>query len=746
MDGKNLFDTIIRETREAGGGELLYAAYRLYILSLFDVGDAAGARQKSDEIASLMPEKKSELARETGSLDFLSRISRAAYRPIAGSSFEKDFREFLPYISRSDSGLQAARDLLRHGLYEEASSLVDTLSQNPARAKAAAEIASEIRADRFIMEGASLPSGSSSNAAVQLLTLAAGGAWVEFEKLSDELPGQDSLPVQKFRKRLYSQYRNLVQGRPIDIQETANVTVGDGATAYQVIPQLERTILFRVLIESVKSDPELQLVPFLDALLRTENEKSGPDRASRMALRSAEVYADYGDPVSAARFMSQYLSWENIAIPSENRRTRAARLGLVLISAKVSDRLLIKQNFWNEILRSGPYSAWQGMLSRAPVNFTESEFQAWNESLVSLEGSLSPSIRHDLYSDLSMLAVFLQRQAYLKGDWKNLLNLAMYSSTLQTVAEADRTGMRMSLPRLQDLTGELLKKLPANQSFTALVDLNEKALRLVLRNNSIQSDELRQSGRSLKGALQKYLDNTAAGIRDVSAAAEITRNYRSMFDLSRQELCYYWFPGIHAFAPVGAEKGDRIFQILDPEEILRRPVLSGGNEISLPLRITALDTGETPPADAEEREWWNRIREMETLSLGEMSANGNALYIRGDLAGRFTSLSGLGRRTGNSYGLWFMGTSGIFEERSERNIGLIMRLLSAELRGPGVLTLKKPDGRAHPLFLRYFYAQSNQDSSLSRRFVAAATALRKAIRDESLDFGYRLVTANFIAD
>src|SRR5690606_36742980 len=118
-----------------------------------------------------------------------------------------------------------------------------------------------------------------------------------------------------------------------------------------------------------------------------------------------------------------------------------------------------------------------------------------------------------------------------------------------------------------------------------------------------------------------------------------------------------------------------------------------------------------------------RINKMEMVAIGKRSYVPQAGTVRHIYA------SGVPYRISDP---WFLSDSDL-SRMSVAEVSNYMAMLGRRLSGPGILTLRRPSGTAHPAFTKYFYNRNLAEGLVADRYIYAFANMRKtSSSDEAL--------------
>ncbi len=751
------------------------------------------ARKYLSAYIDRFPERRAEIIRKNGLLSFRARLKSVEYGNGSreNKKFERDFARVYRQILASPEANEFLDDLIKHSQYDAARRLSRELARRPSTQNAARVAAYENEIDEYLLN-ASLPervgrpgakpprfsAGSADSDTLATLAILSSGFasdWPQYEKqtaaLEERLRREGKLALAKFRLRLFEQWRLYRRNRTVNILDVSNVTLEAGAAAYTSVNRLERGVIFELLIGNLRYDPELQIARMLESLIAVERNIS-LNRALRMALSTGESFVRARDFNSARRYLQICVDIIDDTIPNPELRVRLARLGSALQSAGMIQYLRNNQTAWqreeskearlkrDRNWRAALLRSWERDLARAdqqliaeiyarlPREFTAAEFARLHESIAAGSG------RSVVRAEISLALGVLRARAIAAKRWRALLDIAFYQQEYENFRTARRLGESAAPPSFQAIAATLLERLPRGQNFVALIDTPEQAIRLTYRDRKLEGVRLKPTGRALRGRMYQYLVREHSGESVDALRDELSRQYRAMFGLGQSGITYYWLSDVHALAPILPERGDRLFQILNPRAIIApaHPALIGGWEFSEGFRVRPVAAPNQNSSAAAARSqyrgpdqalFFDRLETMERLSLGPTT---NRVGAPRQLQALATPrvVPDLSGQSGDSSAWFFSGNRLALDPGTEVDTyNYLLSRLGSSLQGPGVVTVRMPTSLDHARFIREFYSRSIPSRAIYRRFLTAAFNLR---RERGGAFQFRLVTSNFLKE
>ncbi len=744
-EGRAHFDALLRDFPVGSDSVRII---RILLRSFYRVNQGSVAQNYLSAWKRKHPKQLADVARAAEVLDFVNRLQQLKY-PGDRKRFAADYRRLFADLAGSGEAAGAVDALSRRTLYSRAIELAGAAGRSGVRGTeewafvAAREAALLGQRTGYV----GIPAGL--RGPPLLLALSEQGRWKDYEKAAKELEleGGASFALVKFRRRLFAQWRLHTLERQISIQDVADVAVDVGVTAYQRISRLERCMVLAMLLRATEYDPELLTAQNLSSLVKVER-RTGTERAARMALLAARRYLAIADPLSASTFLMDYERLCKQGLPEAEQTALAARTGAALEVAGIQRMITTSsgrkelQTFrsrWAQALSGDRERRLAAVYFAIPKKFTETEIQLFNQRV---EEAVRGGARME--REWFVIGGLLKQRAIELRNWPAALDAALFTQSVRRLSARGRREARRGLPKLSRTADRLRAVLPANQTFTALVDTNARALRLQLRNGAWSADELSVPGRFLRGRLLAFLETQRLQEGGISLYRELSPIYRTLFPPGGSGVRYYWFEGVHAFAPIPLERGDRIYQVLDPEVFAREVAVAAPSSYAPGFQVEV--SGGARAADR----WTARLLSMERMALGEQATSPRyPLHLMQPVeppVARSVPRLHAGVSTLNRS--YFVASTALHEDvRGEvAAVAYLMGELARIFSAPGVLALRRPHELAHPYFVRFFYDRSFPAHEIDKRFAEATLRLRRVVPNESATYGYRLVTSRIIRE
>ncbi|MBX7058985.1 MAG: hypothetical protein K1X75_13045 [Leptospirales bacterium] len=730
-----------RLLNQAGAtGPLRQAALHDLVESLLEVGDLGLARRMSEQGAAGGDRQ------EMANLELLARLRRNRFgdRNDERAQFPQSFDRALPQISGNSRAVEVGALLNSHALLREATLLSDAL-QRRGQTESAALIRFESQCVRYFLFGGAMPANLTVDQAPQpdqMLASAAFDSDVAFNARIDTIAiDRGGLALAKFRRRLYEQTRAFMKGQTPTLLDLSDVTTPEGGSAYRSVAPLERAALFRLLLAAMPYDGELQALQSTEMLLRAE--RSGSEsRAAWMALIAAEYLIELEDFAGAARLLQLHFEAAANAIPDDMRDTRAARAALIELRAGWRTPLSSRAASWTlQLQRRGP-GGLTDLLSAIPLNASPDSIAHWNAAIGRItrdgDGLLSGA------AQLKAAAALAKLEAIRQSNWTFLANAALHQEALLRWMQSEEQSAS-SPPMFEDAVAGLLARLPASQNYAILADTADQAFRILLHDGKVEASELDGGGRYLRGSTREYLSRLRRGQDAGAVFSDLSRRMRAMAPISARGLIYVWMPDVLAMAPIPPQRGDRLFQALDPRSMARTAPAAwrGGEEYPDQFLVALSRSG------AAEGALQQTLDRMEQLSLGQRDDRNAAAARHWMLRSRDAEGALRQWTQGASTQPWFLSAATDSDDvlANVRTFRSLQRQLAARLHSPGLMTLHEPNNFQHAYFIRLFYNRSLRETDIARRYLAAIFNLRRNNGAVETDANlYRIFTPVWIED
>ncbi|MCB1310287.1 MAG: hypothetical protein KDK30_19020, partial [Leptospiraceae bacterium] len=292
-------------------------------------------------------------------------------------------------------------------------------------------------------------------------------------------------------------------------------------------------------------------------------------------------------------------------------------------------------------------------------------------------------------ADYSIALSILKEQAMRRQDWDNLLNVAFYQQATRDYFQSMRYGIPAQRPTFERITENIQARLPAGQHFVGLADTATQAARITITSRELTGSKLRYTGRNLRGKMHAFLDGLRVGADVGEAYLSLSRQYRSLFGIGWTDVTYFWFPGVHGMAPIRPERGDLLFQVSNPAQFVRNPILKLSTEYPprFQVHLAGADQSDRTRglSDADAILQQQRMLSMEKLSLGLTAADGPrhilfSLIGPEDFSGLERFLHGLDTTAVSPW--FFSGNQLIRNPASEiTNYNLLLAIKKKKLQG-----------------------------------------------------------------
>ncbi len=759
-------------------------------------------------------------------------------------TFSADFASLYPHLSVQNYPDMIV-NLIKHSQYEAANNLLRA-SEKEFRPQNK-DIATNTWQQRFklislldrvlfgleaLPKDLSLVSGHlrSEDLYLQMLFAAWQSEWKKYENLAKNIQSQRDMQKFLWRKNLYDQWRNFLQGYDVDLgfilnsnnlqtlaksvekkQEvnfTHNHTKANGQAGISfLLLLLERSLIYHLLVHTLSLDAYSQSAHLLDVFIKEEGKKFSYNRAALMALGAAEKYWLEQDNFDHAyHFFSLYKKLMKTSIPNSETIKQSVRLQFVLEAAGFSKQMANYENEEkkNEKQQTNPSSSYSKqskdflglLLNEVRINRLGIDNLSWQSLNKILQEALSQQYNQEgVFKSIYTALTLLQKKAARANRWEALINISFLKQALRNheieitrIAKIPTNNQNFQTTQTAKLYNknlgyknwvrEIQKKLPAKQSFVGLIDIGDKAFRFMIVSDSLRTYPLDVSGYYLRAHANRYIRSLYRRDGTVRVNAKALTFYRQIPQQGQQNLSYIWLPGVHSLIPLKPRINEKLFQVMNLEKFLSRPILQLGKEFSSDLQTISL--GERKFAFKVPNSQINdsyhdqilqaeRIYSMEKLGLASLRGQQKrkALQERRPFLSQqnhkiyhlFANLetnnvrsfaSKLRRQDGVTKNFWFLSSNFLEKDRKYHvpKYNYTLASLGKQMNAPGVICLHMPIDLGHAYFVRYFYERTKAKQSIVERFTQAYFRTKHSLEKSSSQwngsFAYRLVTPRLL--
>lgn len=733
LAGDENADRYMRDLLNGQPSEKKGLVQREWVRALFD----ANMPQKASEIAREFLEQSTGLQRELRNDVLKYRLLSMLDHSAEPGSDER--LKSLPSLLGEDEKPRAAAGYLRHGAHEAAKRMLGD-------AKFPEDLYAEVVMDGYLLHRYEKPpvAGSSIRSDTGfILSEGMQGNWKFFNDLVANLPETNPPEVRTHRERLFLQWKNVRQNKPVNLQDLSCITIKDLSSGYlpfnidsQVkglitgsnrstscdhLSRIDRSLAFYLLIKSVPLDPGLQIANMLEELIRSEVKHSRA-RAAWMALVVAENYLNQKDIEAAYRFFEIHLGHSGASIETEPAVRGRVAVWLRFYGKQIDDNLVLSFGQIESV------RAIAEMIIPFPADPDEKDYGRIENGLKRTQELDRPAVERALAINLMV------RRALENKRYHTVADLAYYEEQIMRNPSV--------LPKLKSIAAPLQKKIPENQSVFIMADTGVQFRLVRMTRDSIDTVTPVESSREMKGKLRDYFDRLSKDMPSEELNSELSDFYRSLFSSLSASRVYYWLPGLHARAPIVPGPAVKSFQIPDLQSFLDAPVLRLQGALKKDFKVFVQGAQPGIVNSGSDRAGYQesaRLNKMETIAVGRRA------FSRNDAAAMHVYMSGLNYmrplKNGDSVIPWFLSDSDISTKDTAAASRYLDRI-APYLRGPGVMTLRKPSGTGHPAFVKYYYNRNISEADITTRFVNAFAELRKTSSEDDTLYGYRLVAGS----
>ena len=808
------------------------AVYETAIYALSESNASEASLQYLQDYQKRFPDSQIQASEKGRVLAFISRLKQKRY--VLGETklkktklertkredFSTDFAKAYHYL-KEQRDPQILEQLIKHSQYDAAEKLLAGWKENTKEKTFRDQLEDlelTILFARALLKGRALNTLDTIDLSLpilspralqkrspylQMLHAAWQGKWKEYAKFSKQVQNLFEKRKQDPRQHvyLYGQWKNFLKQQDLDLNYLNEIKQDKAEPFY--VRFLERSLIYHLLTHSLELDSANQNALYLDAFIKAEEQEFSANPMAEKALYTAKKYIERGDLFHALHFFDLYLKAEENSIFVKQDTRLAARLGIILDSMGLRPNFIKYNKQWQENLEK---ASSQRKDSFNLGRFTLELFQGLSH------GNLKNKIEHlnahmlkfsemekagafqypqkdrtsALLQDLEIALNLLQWQALRKEAWPSLLNLAFFKEELAYFNISRSKKLKSPVPLYQNYLAKLQKKIPLRQSFIGLLDTNNTALRFIFKKDDFHIFPLEQSAQFLRAKMSQYLGHRARRLRSYKEIErELSILYRSIPGSTAgspggggnaaggnlSKLSYLWLPGLHSLAPLYPKKGERLFQVLDIQSLLKYPPLAKAQKLKANFRVETIGERNLSSLHKKEENYLaRRVYTMEKLAIKKLNIGKSRLSPNQEKQAAiveeedgfskiyhiFSNLDNINRDLFSSDLIiekpelrrtpWFV-SSNFLEITAPKQIArhkYFLRNISRSFQAPGIMLLQKPLHLEHAYFVRRLYDESSPLRNIAERF-ANAYYLARQESPKGLDtFNYRLFTSRFL--
>ncbi|MCB1173883.1 MAG: PD40 domain-containing protein [Leptospiraceae bacterium] len=736
-------DVLIETALASVPAQTVYQApiYSTAANALTELADYEAARKYQQKYAQLLPDQVDRLEGDMQGIIFLQSLQATRGFGLPGriGDLEQLFQRLLPDFIRQNQTDQLFRLLWKHGFdgliqiqkaaqkeqWQDGGSLQDEWQQ--------------YRLDQILLDTSHKPGSA------------------DYEQLNQALAPEttDRWEVRQFRTLLQREWQKARQQQALDWSMLGDRPLEENQSLFARLDLLEQAILFRLYVEQIPVDEDLNALNSLEYLIQFVARHSSVNRASRMALEVSRVYLQLQDLDAAWRFCAlQYQLQPNYPDAPDfiglKEWVLPALIHLDTAGSAGSDWAHLK----TMPAFQGPYAR---LMQSIPGTFHASELQGFGAAIAGYNQRDARPWPASHSIDLALQLA--KRKAIDRKDWFMTLDLDIWAWQLHQERSLQGTSRAAFLPRAR----ELLQAVPPGQLFYSIVEDSRASWRFLWKDNKLQVNRFSDFDRRLQASMRLYLQNKNRP--DPARWRGLTDAFRQVLGPQTGKVAYFWSNSIFAWLPMRYANQDRLLQVLSPIALLEESragnqlepsaFQSGANRaVRLMDRldpkiepVSACPFDVDDPDDAFIRD---RLGGMEAWLLhASRAASGEEAWI-GHLVPDLNSCDLQKIRLSakeSRHGPLFVSRLELPAEWSDTEQfykGLYDWLALQEVPW-AVINLRLPDQLGHARFVQRFYDQTLALTPVDRRFILAWQSLENYQASQGAPSGsYRLVTRLFL--
>ena len=564
--------------------------------------------------------------------------------------------------------------------------------------------------------------------------------WKEFdEKVSSpsftKINYSDSV-YDRYRLNIYLLWKDLETGRDYDPIALLPEKLSDGKSVLSKASLLNRSLLFRIIVESLAKETETEVQNLALEIIRQEKELGFLNRSIHFQIELANALLALGDLQQAKEYFSklerpvghntlleefEWLQWKISFL--ENRKLE----------------MLGSPNQLQISFRSAYVAA------DPAINFEFSK--VWTNLKSSIANE---TVDYLVQKELKTFLFYLKKIALKKDSTESFLDISILEEKIFH-RNAFLFGDEISgnaLPEFASVTKDLLKKLPKEQQFFAVLNHGAKIYSISLANGKSVGKELGVSRKEILRLILSYWDSIETGGIEIIQREYLEDKFRKSLGIDKFKLSYLYFPFHYAYVP-GLQKEDtNTYYVYHPEELLKRPTVSLSQWKSETL---GFKTDVHLPFQNEFTKSIQKLEDFElallkNISTPKLKVVQKEIYMK-DSKELYFAEAPVRNLNNRDDGLFYLSgnTFGNSYTKSLLNLAAYYSV-SKSLGSLGIINLSSNLEINSPYFLKAMFLKKTIPTSIRYRFTDSVSDTQNSFGYDQYWVGYRLITNSILVE
>ena len=544
----------------------------------------------------------------------------------------------------------------------------------------------------------------------------------------------------KYRQKIFTIWKSIHSGTEVNPLQLISEVTSTGKSVYSIMSQTDRVLLFHLLLNSIKFQINNEVNNIFDAFLDLQKEESRKIQNYYMLVAWIEELFNNGDYKNAEAYIKR-LEPELGKIAYDKDLQKRLYLSKFKILSRNEESKTALKNLNKTILEAD--TDWYPYYKKANSAAIQNFIPILNEILSDKTGLYFNAYNKREFLDFIS---YLELLSFRFNSSETFLDLAFYRDKIEDVDRLYNQDLKFSqLPEAEKIATALIKKVPANQEFIAVVNFGLQTFTIKIENGKSNGEIAFPDYRIIKNEIFTYHKQVKEKGNGLLLKDYLEPKFRSKILLKKNKLSYLYLSSFFIKAPLELKDEDNFYIVQNPYLLVERNSKKISDYTKSNFTIKKFNS-----LFAEDKE----LTRLGNLELKEEKGNSNFAFISGEKlnlsnhtelqfgANPIYNLKSDGRK-----GVWFLSNSDLYNTsfyKDDLNISLMY--LDKIHEGPGVFSISIQPTTANILFMKNFFKKTELQTNLKTRFIEARRAVKSDYPQEINWNGYRLYTNTILEE
>ncbi|HMW05782.1 MAG TPA: hypothetical protein PK079_07355 [Leptospiraceae bacterium] len=544
----------------------------------------------------------------------------------------------------------------------------------------------------------------------------------------------------KYRQRLFSIWKDIHSGREINPLQLISETTSTGKSVYSILSQVDRALLFHLLLNSIPYQTNTEVNTVFDALLENQKEESKKIQNLYLQMSWSEELLNRGDFTSAEKYLSKLETDLNQFPYDHSLETRFHLAKFKLLELDENARKNLKPA--NPIVLESEVD-WYPLYKKAKNKDINSFIPMLNEILAAKSDKPYDSFNKREFLDF---ITYLQLKAFQSNSSEVFLDLAFYKDKIEDLNRLKKESLNFSsLPQAEVINDLLLKKIPKGQEFIAVVNFGLQTFSIKIENGKSNGELSFADYRPIKNEIYSYYKQVQKKGSGLLLKDSLEPKFRNKILLKKNKLTYIYLSSFFIKAPLELKEEDNFYIVQNPALLSRREIRKSSDFFQDKFPIKKFK--DLLPEE-------KILSKLENLEITERTGStlpvilsGERLFLASSSELQFgkNTLSNL--QTDRRKGVWFLSNSDLYSTSFFKDdLNIALNYLDQIHHGPGIFSLTEQSSPANVLFIKTLLQDTQLQTNLKPRFLEAIKTVKARYPQEAYWHGYRLYTNTLLEE